>query len=149
MAKKPEKESMLKRFAIQSGLGGLAGAVNSASGMHPIQHPGIAGGLGAIMGGGGSLIGDAILGGPERGDVLGDSARGALGGGILGGSLGAIEMGAKPGGAALVRQLIAGGMSKPKALALVLGKAAMQSAGAGAAAGGINQGLTALFNQGD
>jgi hypothetical protein len=131
---KLKKQTALERYLSAAMLGGGAGAL--FSGMAGASPKGMLakGLMGATLGGGGTALGDVLMGG-EPEDRWSAAGHGALGAAALGAPIGAIAVGAKKGGGALLKHLMQRGMSKNKAAALLLG-----SAGAGGALGGAMEG---------
>ena len=134
-----KKQSALARFLLRGGLGATIGyGMGGAKGAL----------MGGLMGGGSTAIGDAALGAPKNSEsgFGGEAKRGAIGGAAMGGGLGLLAMGMDKKGMALVKNLMQKGMSKNKAMALLLGAGAVGGGGAGAALQGLEQGVVLGFD---
>jgi hypothetical protein len=87
------------------------------------------------------------MGVPKKSGFIEEAKRGALGGAIVGGALGPIAVGTAPNGGMLLKVLMKKGMSRNKAMALLMGSGAVAGAGMGAVGGGLDSGL--MFGLGD
>ena len=130
--------------AIHGGLGGLSGLLNAY--LMKSGRKGLLGAGGAAIGAGSSLAADALFGKKERGNLGHDALQGAL----SGGAATALTAGAIPGGQNLVKYLMATkGLSKGKAIAMLLGGAGLAGATGGAALGALGAGMNNLAGDED
>ena len=128
------EESTLERALLHGGARGLAGALFGGGGRGAL--------LGGAMGAGTQGLGTAMLGDPREGAGFGEEfKRGALGGAATGALVGPVALGTQPGGGALLKALIQQGMSKNKALAVLMGTGLLGGSASGALSGGIESGI--------
>lgn len=127
------KQSEGERIGSTALMGGLGGLFTG----NPV-----AGAIGGSLSGAAAQgLGDALLGHPDEHGFLKESGRGALGGGLLGAVGGPLALGTTPGGGALLKALIAKGMSKNKAMAVLMGAGALGGSLGGAMSKGLDSGL--------
>lgn len=142
------KEGWGERALETGALGAAGGALQGylARSGNPLRRgPGAMALIGGGLGASSQLLGDALLGVPEEeGDSWGEFGRGALGGAITGAVANPLLVGTQKGGASLLHYLMQKGLSKNKAMALLMGSATL----GGATLGGASRGLDSSIMHG-